>query len=105
MADGEEKPDGHQITRENLALAISNQRQCSVEEVDIKDFSSKAGSNKGENFTCLIYAVEVDAVVKGKAEKFHFIAKCLPGNAFRAQWINEVKYLPCNAKENVCNFF
>ena len=92
MEAEQKKKEGYQITKENLSLGIAKNRNCDVDDVTIKDFSINAGSNKGENFTCVIYAVDIDATIKGKPETFHYIAKCLPANEFRAEWLNEVLY-------------
>ncbi len=39
-----DKKDGYQVTKENLSMAIANDKGCSVQDVIIKDFSMKGGS-------------------------------------------------------------
>ena len=90
MAAEVEKTEGYQLTKENIAHGIANNKNCDVDDITILDFSTKAGSNKGENFTCIIYALDIKAIVKGREESFYYIAKCLPANAFRSQWLKEV---------------
>jgi hypothetical protein len=80
--------------------------------------SSSAGSNKGDNFTCVIIAIDVKAKVAGRLpknlpneelvedlpneelvkdlhrdkrlENLHYIAKVMPANEYRASWLQEV---------------
>ena len=52
--------------------------------------SKSEGSKKGENFTCVLFALNVKAKVKGVNETFHYMAKCMPANLFRAKWLTEV---------------
>ena len=36
--------DGHQVTKESLAIAISNHRGCDINEIVLEDFKLKGGS-------------------------------------------------------------
>ena len=85
---GIEKQDGHQITVESLEIAIRN--DIKADSVKVQSFETSAGSKKGEGYTCVIFAVEVKALVDGKEQLFHYIAKCLPANDFRAKFIVDV---------------
>jgi hypothetical protein len=52
---------------------------------------SSAGSNKGDNFTCIVVAVKVKAKVGEKLhEELNYMAKVMPMNEYRASWLNEV---------------
>jgi hypothetical protein len=52
---------------------------------------SSAGSNKGDNFTCVIIAVKVKAKVFGKSyDELEYMAKVMPVNEYRAMWLEEV---------------
>ena len=97
MADKEQKYyDGYQISQEALEQAIKNETKS--QNVTVKSFERSGGSNKGENFTCVMIAIEVTALVDGQEKCFHYMAKCLPANAFRAKFITEVFLLIFNFK-------
>ncbi len=52
---------------------------------------SSAGSNKGDNFTCVIIAVKVKAKLLGKSyDELEYMAKVMPVNEYRAMWLEEV---------------
>jgi hypothetical protein len=85
-----EKVDGYQINNESLTRAIVAQLGCKPSDVFITEFSSKPGSKIGENFTCILFAVEVKAQIKGRYETFHFMVKCLPASEVRAKFITDV---------------
>jgi hypothetical protein len=89
MADSQ-REDGYQMTNDHLSTAISTDKKCKVEEVVIESISKAEGSNKGENFTCVLFAVEIKAKVKGHSETFHYMVKCLPSNEFRAKMLTDV---------------
>ena len=80
--------DGYQISHEALEKAIKGETQR--QNVTVLTFETSGGSNKGENFTCVMIAIEVKALVDGQEKCFHYMAKCLPANAFRAKFITEV---------------
>ena len=86
-----EKQDGHQITLDSLEKAIKNYIKSN--SVKVRSFETSAGSKQGEGYTCVIFAVKVKAIVDGKEQLFHFIAKCLPANNFRAKFIVDVSKL------------
>jgi hypothetical protein len=58
-----------------------------VEKMDISE-----GSNKGDNFACVMKAVTAHAKVKGEgvAKPYHFMAKCMPMNPVREKGLREV---------------
>ena len=86
--EDKQKPEGYQITQKALEQAIKN--DTGSQNVKVKLFETSGGSNKGENFTCVIIAIEVTALVDYQEKCFHYMAKCLPANAFRAKFITEV---------------
>ena len=96
MADKQKYYDGYQISQEALEQAIKNETKS--QNVTVKSFERSGGSNKGENFTCVMIAIEVTALVDGQEKCFHYMAKCLPANAFRAKFITEVLLLIFNFK-------
>lgn len=99
MADKQKYYDGYQISQEALEQAIKNETKS--QNVTVKSFERSGGSNKGENFTCVMIAIEVTALVDGQEKCFHYMAKCLPANAFRAKFITEVFQLILTSK---CSF-
>ena len=89
MASEGEK-EGYQLTKENLARGIANHKNCGIEDVEIQEFSLRPGSKPGENYLCVMFAVDIEATVQGKPETFYYMAKCLPANEFRAKYLNGV---------------
>jgi hypothetical protein len=84
------REDGYQITNDLLAKSIANDKKCTVDNVFIIDFSKTKGSNIGENFTSLLFAVNVKAKVKGQSETFNYMIKCLTSNELRAKQLKLV---------------
>ena len=83
--------EGHKITNEILKKAIACEFSISEHEVNIERFQVSQGSNKGDNFLCVMKAVEVEAIVEEKKRKLFYMAKCIPINAFRAKFLLEVR--------------
>ena len=99
----QKEEDGHQITHEVLQRAIAIDRNCNFEDVKVQEISKSHGSNKGENFTCVLFALDIKAIVNvsearttqqqqqlEKMETFHYMAKCLPASPHRTKFLNEV---------------
>jgi hypothetical protein len=84
------REDGYQITNALLAKSIATDKKCKVEDIVIEELSKSKGSNKGENFTSLLFAVDIKAKVKGQSETFNYMIKCLPPNEVRAKELTEV---------------
>ena len=85
------KTNGHQINKVVLAKAIAQDRKCNTKDVKVEEISKSQGSNKGENFTCVLFALDIKASVSGnKPETFQYMAKCLPANEFRAKFLQEI---------------
>ena len=59
----QKEEDGHQITHEVLQRAIAIDRNCNFEDVKVQEISKSHGSNKGENFTCVLFALDIKAIV------------------------------------------
>lgn len=91
MTDNQ-RENGFQITKEVLAKAVANDKHCNVADVVIESFTKTEGSNKGEGFTCVLFAVDVKAKVHGQEEEFQYMAKCMPANEFRAKMLLEVVF-------------
>lgn len=87
MSEIPKKVDGYQITHELLAKAIAKDHDCTENEVVVQDFSMAEGSNLGENFTCVMKAVEVSAKVKGVKKTLNYMVKCVPAMEYRAQFL------------------
>ncbi|CAG7835049.1 unnamed protein product [Allacma fusca] len=62
-------------------------------DLDLLDFSARLGSQLGDNYMSIMYAVDINAKSRttGIAEVFHIMLKTLPRNNFRQQMINEMK--------------
>jgi hypothetical protein len=88
-----QREDGYQITKALLAKSIAIEKECTVDEVVIEEFSTSGGSNKGENFTCVLVAVDIKASVKGQSETFNYMIKCLPSSELRAKRLTEVSII------------
>ncbi len=73
-----------------LVKAISNELNVPMQDVSIKSFDVSGGSAIGDNYACTMKATRIDALVKGKEETFHYIAKCVPTSDFRANLITKV---------------
>ena len=77
-------------------LAIDYNKQLSLYIKSILSYHcqfhcSSAGSNKGDNFTCVIIAVKVNAKVLGKSYNgLEYMAKVMPVNEYRTMWLEEV---------------
>lgn len=82
--------DGYQIDNCLLQESIAQEVGCFKEDVSIEKFTLAAGSNKGDNFTCVLKAVDVDAKVKGEARNFKYMIKCVPVSEYRAHILEEL---------------
>ena len=85
--------NGYQISHELLQRAIAIDQNCNLEDVKVQTISKSTGSNKGENFTCVLFALQVEATLlkeEEQAKTFHYMAKCLPANEHRAKFLTEV---------------
>jgi hypothetical protein len=85
--------ESHRITNDILVegiadvLGIKDKTRIQLEGFDVSE-----GSKKGDNFACVMKAVEAQARVdKGELQTFHFMAKGTPMNPMRAKWIHEGK--------------
>ena len=68
-------------------------KMCLVLSNPLKQLLLFSGSNKGENFTCVVIAVQVKALVLGKLhEGLDYMAKLMPMNEYRAAWLNQVNF-------------
>jgi hypothetical protein len=90
MAAEKQRENGYQITNDHLSKAIATDKKCRVEEIVIEDISKTEGSNKGENFTCVLFAVEIKAKIKDQSETLNYMIKCMPSNPFRAKFLTDV---------------
>jgi hypothetical protein len=61
--------------------------------LELVDYSARLGSEVGDNYMSIMYAVDINAKSKatGSEESFHIMLKTLPRNNFRQQMINEMK--------------
>ena len=84
------KVNGHQIQSEVLRKAISKDKGYPIESIKVGEIRKSEGSAKGENFTCVLFALEVEAEIGGQNEKFHYMAKCLPANEYRQEFLKDV---------------
>ena len=79
------------ITVDILEEVVAKDFGCQTSDVTIINYSCSAGSNKGDNFTCVVIAVKVKAKVLDKLhEGLQYMAKVMPANEYRASWLNEV---------------
>jgi hypothetical protein len=83
--------DGHRVNDDMLVKALANELDVPHGDIKIKSFEVSGGSNKGDNFACVMKAVDFVAVVKGKEQKHRYLVKSIPMNEFRAKWLNEVR--------------
>jgi hypothetical protein len=90
MAAENQSENGYQITKAHLSKAIAADKKCQVEEIVIEDISKTDGCNKGENFTCVLFAVEIKATIKGQSETLNYMVNCMPLNEFRAKFLTDV---------------
>jgi hypothetical protein len=91
MAGIMEPEEGHRLTNTILSKAISKAMAVSEDEVKIVKFELTAGSNKGDNFMCVMKAVSIEAKVSGKSKQFNLMAKCMPMNPIREKQLREVR--------------
>ena len=84
--------DDHQITNKMLQEAISTELGKPINDITIESFRISEGSNKGDNYVCIMKAIEVNAKLAGEKEsrKFNYMAKCAPINALETQFFTEV---------------
>lgn len=85
--------EGNQINGERLTKAIAAKLLCEPNDVLVVNYATSPGSNRGENFICVLFAVEVQAKIKGRrddVETLHFMVKCLPVSEGRVKFANEV---------------
>ena len=59
MTDISQKSDGYQITEEVIQKAISTDLNCNFEDVKVQEINKSLGSNKGEGFTCILFALGI----------------------------------------------
>jgi hypothetical protein len=48
------------------------------------------GCSKGDNFSCDLKSVEIEAEIKSRKKKLNLMTKCLPMNEFRVKLMTEV---------------
>jgi hypothetical protein len=82
---------GHRITADMLAKALANELHLAREETEIRSFEVSGGSDRSDNFACVMKTVDFVAVVKGKEQGHNYLVKSVPVNEFRAKWLNEVR--------------
>ena len=81
---------GHRLTKPILAASIARDLSVEADEVEVLSFEVSPGSKDGDNYSCVMKAVEVEAVVKDKKISKRYMAKCYPMNEFRAKSLKEV---------------
>ena len=84
------KAKGYQITSEVIQKAIANDFNCSIEHIQIQDIKKSEGAGKGEGYTCVLFALDIKAIIKGNEKSFQYMAKCLPAIEHRAKFVLEV---------------
>uniref|UniRef100_A0A0K2UA87 CHK kinase-like domain-containing protein n=1 Tax=Lepeophtheirus salmonis TaxID=72036 RepID=A0A0K2UA87_LEPSM len=78
------------------AISIKEGLPCS-DTVENVSYEVRMGSEKGDNFTCTIFALSAKGTIKGSEEKtYEFIAKVIPVEPSRVDF---VKYSRLNATE------
>ncbi len=87
--------EGHRLTGEILAKAIAKAASAEESGIEVLDFEVSAGSNKGDNFACVMKAVTVKAKVDGEEKEFKFMTKAIPLHPMREKGIREVRYTKC----------
>ena len=62
--------------------------------VTVLDMKVSLGAKKGDNFVCVMKAVEAKVLIKGEKEErtVHYMAKCMPTNELKASFIQEVNF-------------
>ena len=94
MSDLAEKSHGYQITEDVIQKAIVNDYNSAIDIEDIKilDIKKSQGANKGEGYTCVLFALDIKAIIKGNEKSFQYMAKCLPAIEHRAKFVLEVSH-------------
>ncbi len=79
------------ITKEILAQGIADVLSIKdASKIKVESFEVSAGSKVGDNFACVMLAVEAKARVDGGPERtFPFMAKVTPMNPMREKWLKE----------------
>ena len=70
----------HPITNSILEKAFRNKYEAHHSDVKIKSFEVTPGSNKGDNYACLIHKVQAEFTVRGEAMKDGLMFKCFPNS-------------------------
>ena len=72
MSDLAEKSHGYQITDDVIQNAIVNDYNCGIETQDVKieDIKKSQGANKGEGYTCSLFALDIKATIRGNEKSF-----------------------------------
>ena len=82
----------HNLTNSILQKGVASYKSVNVEDVEIVDFKVTPGSNKGDNFSCIMGAVEITAKVKGGQEEIlNWMAKMMPQTEMKKEFIEDSK--------------
>lgn len=84
--------EGHRITDKIVISAIADELGISDSKIKLHGFEVGEGSKKGDNFACVVKAIIAKASIDGgESRDFHFIAKCMPMNPMRQEWLKAAK--------------
>ena len=82
----------HRITEAMVVQSVAVEAKVEPRRVSVKSFEVTEGNKKGENFSCILKAVNGVARIEGNEDLFNFeyIVKCLPQNEFRLKLLQDV---------------
>ena len=83
--------EAHRLTEAVLVKSLAEEFQVKEDEVKLTSFEVSGGSEKGDNFSCVMKKVKMVADVKGqpRGQTYNYLAKCFPMNEWRIKWLKE----------------
>ena len=79
------------ITKEVLIPSIANYFNIDdFQKIKVNDFKLSDGSNKGDNYACIMKSVEVSFEVNDHKKEVTFMVKCMPEEGNMSKRIRDV---------------
>lgn len=82
--------EGKRITTEIVRESLAQKFEVHIKDVEVLGFEVEAGIKPGENFSCVMKAVEAKALIAGVEKKAGFMAKVMPISEQQIKWLTTV---------------
>lgn len=79
------------ITTEIIRESLAQKFAVHINDVEVLNFKVEEGIKAGENFNCVMKAVEAKALIAGEEKKAEFMVKVMPMSEQQIKWLTTVR--------------